>query len=431
MNLPGPASLPARRGNVATFLLVGALWCLSPMPLHAAPACVEADMATGTGAPTSPARGGIGGTGDRAESGSMGGTGSVASGGIGGTGSVAEGGMGGTGIVGTVTGFGSVCVNGLEVDYNPTTPATRNGMPVKVAELALGQVIAIDAEHGEKGWVARGISMLNLLEGPVTAVEPENGLLRVMGQSVRADASTRLAGLSALAEARPGMLVRVAGFRDHHGEVYATRIEATAELDQNSAIGLLTRSSTGVTTLDGLAVRADVPLPGLSGEFLLRGDWDGHAFVASETRPAPSTPFTDQTRHIIVEGLVTQGPAPGRFRIGGFELELPDGTQAGSATSSPTPGQRVIVNGHLVGKDRILAQRIDVHAWQPMYRGLPGSARNGHGSPGCDGCQTMERATPMERPHMPERPQRMEHIPMPGMNMPGMPRMTMPGMPRM
>ena len=73
--------------------------------------------------------------------------------GIGGTGAPASGpaisdrGIGGTGIVGVITGFGSVFVNGLEVAYTPTTPVTVDGVPDPDAVLRVGQLVTIVASE--------------------------------------------------------------------------------------------------------------------------------------------------------------------------------------------------------------------------------------------------------------------------------------------
>lgn len=67
---------------------------------------------------------GIGGTGQQAHDG-IGGTGISADSGIGGTGQQAQEGIGGTGIIGVITGFASVCVNGLEILYDTEMTSTR------------------------------------------------------------------------------------------------------------------------------------------------------------------------------------------------------------------------------------------------------------------------------------------------------------------
>lgn len=70
----------------------------------------------------------------------LGATGSVADRGIGGTGPMADGGLGGTGIVGTITGFASVCVNGVEVEFGPAAPVQVDGVRRTADALRTGQV---------------------------------------------------------------------------------------------------------------------------------------------------------------------------------------------------------------------------------------------------------------------------------------------------
>ena len=100
---------------------------------------------------------GIGGTGAVAGTPSgqdrgIGGTGAVAAAqdrGIGGTGAVAEAdngktggqdrGIGGTGIVGVVTGFASICVNGLEVLYDDSLPVALEDGWARPDALRVGQ----------------------------------------------------------------------------------------------------------------------------------------------------------------------------------------------------------------------------------------------------------------------------------------------------
>src|SRR5213075_3081748 len=89
-----------------------------PIVLQAAPACVSQNDAGTSEVPVIQAPGGTGGTG-------------VAPGGVGGTGIGSEsdnGGIGGTGIVGTITGFASICVNGLEVHFSNDVPVSENGI---------------------------------------------------------------------------------------------------------------------------------------------------------------------------------------------------------------------------------------------------------------------------------------------------------------
>lgn len=54
-------------------------------------------------------------------------------------------GIGGTGIVGVVTGFASICVNGLHVGYDPALPVAFGEVMAPPAALRVGQVVAISA----------------------------------------------------------------------------------------------------------------------------------------------------------------------------------------------------------------------------------------------------------------------------------------------
>ena len=75
------------------------------------------------------------------------------SGGIGGTGITAEGGIGGTGapaatelgIIGVIDGFGSICVNGVEVDYDASTPVSSNNAAVGTSALPGGVAVEVEA----------------------------------------------------------------------------------------------------------------------------------------------------------------------------------------------------------------------------------------------------------------------------------------------
>ena len=51
--------------------------------------------------------------------------------------------MGGTGIIGTITGFASVCVNGLEVEFEDDTPVEIDGTPARPSDSAARQRVRL------------------------------------------------------------------------------------------------------------------------------------------------------------------------------------------------------------------------------------------------------------------------------------------------
>jgi hypothetical protein len=145
-------------------------------------------------------------------------------------------GSGGTGAPvvhsGTVTGFGSVIVDGTPYDDSAAaaTAETIDGQPAP-ATLRLGHRIAL--ELGDSVSVARTIRLQAELRGPVDAVGADG--LRLLGQDVRVNADPRAGprtqfggGLASLADVVVGEPIEVHGFRRRVGGawiVQATRIE--------------------------------------------------------------------------------------------------------------------------------------------------------------------------------------------------------------
>lgn len=155
------------------------------------------------------------------EPGGMGGTGMRGDGGIGGTGIRAEGDVG---IIGIITGFGSICVNGVEVEYDAATPISSDGAPAAASALALGQLVAVRAVGSGAQARAREIRILDALVGRAEAVDPAAGEFQVGNQRVRLAASTVLEPNVSLAELA-GRSVRVSGLWRADGSLAATRIQ--------------------------------------------------------------------------------------------------------------------------------------------------------------------------------------------------------------
>ncbi len=152
-------------------------------------------------------------------------------GGIGGTGITADGGIGGTGIqadtdlglIGIITGFGSICVNGIEVHYGPDTPVANDGAASSPASLALGQLVAVRATVTGGQARARDIQIVDAVVGRVTAFDAAANQLQIAGQRVQLAASTVLAA-GAAPSGLAGENVRVSGLWRADGSLAATRI---------------------------------------------------------------------------------------------------------------------------------------------------------------------------------------------------------------
>ncbi|MCU0124415.1 DUF5666 domain-containing protein [Pseudomonas vlassakiae] len=356
-----------RRLNLVALVLIFGLDLGAPANVVAAPVCVSRDEVGMAGAASMQLPGGVGGTGAR--TGGMGGTGAPLQqrpGGTGGTGAPIErpGGTGGTGIVGTITGFASICVNGQEVHYAKDVPVSENGAPASSAHLAIGQVVAVEAYGTQRGLQAGRIAILNVYEGPLTALPNASGSLRVMGQPVRLAAGARVAeGL------RPGEPVRVSGLRDAAGEVVASRIERAPGLSEASAIGAIDHPG----SLQGL--KLGIPVAP-AREMLVRGQWTGSQLEVAQTRPDPSLAFAGRGQTMVIEGLVQRTQAR-QLVVGGINVTLgQDTVVVGKQPASIALDQRVRVIGVFSATHELRASRVELDDDRAEHSGAGHSGAN-------------------------------------------------------
>jgi hypothetical protein len=121
---------------------------------------------------------GIGGTGNQSEG--IGGTGVQASSGVGGTGTQANSGVGGTGIVGIITGFASICVNGLEVQYDAQTIVDIDGVSATIDALNIGQLVAIESSSKGSQLRAQRVSVSHIMVGKIEKVDAAQNTVQIM-----------------------------------------------------------------------------------------------------------------------------------------------------------------------------------------------------------------------------------------------------------
>ena len=121
---------------------------------------------------------------------------------------------------GTITGYGSIIVNGVHFDESTATLLDDDGQALARAALALGMVVQVNAgpistaPDGSSVALASQVRTQRALVGPVEAVDVAGGRLRVLGQTVLVSADTvfdeRLNG--GLAALLPGQWLEVYGF---------------------------------------------------------------------------------------------------------------------------------------------------------------------------------------------------------------------------
>ncbi len=329
---------------------------------------------------------GIGGTGRGDPEDGIGGTGRERDG-LGGTGaSATREGPGGTGLFGTLTGFGSLCVNGHEVILDPATPVALHGASASTDVLRVGQVLWLEARERDGALHATRVDVILAAAGPIEAIRAGGALLQVDGRSIALlDDALVVDGRSGLpvevAALEVGHVVEVSGLVGGDGVVFASRVERRplrrprielpdpAELARRAGLarvsveGFVRRGPEGDLRVGSfaLALAPDAaPAAALAADtrVLVQGLHHG-AVVAVETIRLPSPPKPPPVPPAIQPGGVVAPPqgrseppslAPGRA--------APKPAPAPSPRPAPAPNRRP----KTPGADRIRPVPGDVKA---------------------------------------------------------------------
>ncbi len=127
---------------------------------------------------------------------------------------------------GPITGFGSVFVNGVEIEIPSGTRIEVEGESKTEQELRIGMVVKVEWEKDASGRAAaKSIKYADDVQGPAQNIDPVAGTLTVLGQTVIVDRLTMFEHTTGLSGLKNGDIVEVSGLRDANGAIRATRIE--------------------------------------------------------------------------------------------------------------------------------------------------------------------------------------------------------------
>lgn len=270
----------------------------------------------------------------------------------GGGGDVAGVGTGGTGSfsVGTVTGFGSVFVNGVRYEDNGARLVDDDGT-VKVLgtddnPLKVGMAVEVTGSVDDSGTVrsATQIAYGAEIKGPVTAVDATAGTFTVFGITVRTTTTTVYDNFGGVATLATGNVVEVHGQPDTNGRIVATYVEREAtsvaafvagdgEYRLRGAVASLSGSSPAYAfTLRGVAIRTNAstefdgaPANGVSVSVRLDPTQQGDGSYLAERLKVRSANYGDSSAagEGEVEGYVSDfTSAASAFRVAGYAVRL-------------------------------------------------------------------------------------------------------------
>jgi Domain of unknown function (DUF5666) len=286
----------------------------------------------------------------------------------------AGGGIGGTGYVssGTITGFGSIVVNGVEFDTGNALviiggrPAGSGNQAV-LGNLDLGQVVVIEATVNQTvspGSASRVMFTPNV-KGPaaeIISIDPTIKKVIVLGQTIIIDETTVLrdTSLEALAV---NNFVEVSGLMDATGVIQATYVKKKADsfapLTEVEVKGFVQDLDSTAKTfrLSDLAVyygQADIgrlagSSPAANQLVHVRGtigpEW---RLEATKVEPADESRMASAER-LDLEGFITEFISSSDFRMGSEKVQADGNTQfVGGGSEDLELGARIRVRGRMV-----------------------------------------------------------------------------------
>ena len=306
-------------------------------------------------------------------------------------------GIGGSGRVasGSITGFGSIFVNGVEFE---TDSATFNvdGDSGTQDDLAIGMIVNVNGSINDDGitGIATHVDFDDQLQGPVTLLSEidADGVSRtfsILGINVIINSTTTVFDISGKSNIPVNTVfdfdtiannnnVEINGFFDSSNNLLATRMELkNISFDANSIVEIkgIISSLIGTTfNIGGLIIDAssatldDLPNGLVTGVFVeAKGTYNSNTNTLTATKVEAEDDGFDDTDEFEVEGLITDYVNDSNFKINGIAVN------ADSAKREPTTlilsndirveAEGAIINGVLIA-DKIKAREgsIKIHA---------------------------------------------------------------------
>lgn len=294
---------------------------------------------------------------------------------------------------GTVTGFGSILVNGkkfetegvsVSIDDQPSNPCTVS--PVNRCGLQEGMTVKVSGSFSGPTNQAVNIVQDDILDGPITSVDGANTQFAVLGQTVLVDDTTKFDSGLNFAALVAGNVVEVSGFLKSDGVILASFIERKALVGDCSLtceVKGVAKNHNHATTrfeIGGLTVIYNnstlidnsLPLPNGSNWNDLFVEVKGVSLVGSTLtatrveRENDGVGIGNVVDEFEVEGFVTQAGTPTgniiTFTIGTTQVQTTANTEfRGGTVDEIVVGAKMSAEGRFDGST-LIAKHVKFHA---------------------------------------------------------------------
>jgi len=277
---------------------------------------------------------------------------------------------------GTITGFGSVIVNGVTYDTSSAT-FSIDGSDGMQSDLAVGDVIVLRGTINDDGTspTAASVTFDDAVEGPISAIDSDTQTFTVLGQLVRIDADTSFddsISTASLDGLSVDDVVEVSGFFLADGSISATRIELKPAGGELEVTGIVADVAGTTFNINDLVVDFGSAMinnfPGGAPENGQRVEAKGDALGGSGELIATEVEFKggnlgDDGDRAELEGFITRFDSATDFDVEGVPVTTNAQTVFENGTSADLALNRKIeVEGDIDAAGVLVATKIEIKA---------------------------------------------------------------------
>ncbi len=276
----------------------------------------------------------------------------------------------GTTSVGTITGFGSIIVNGIE--YATSGAQIRiDDQPAAESQLHVGDVVTVTGtvNADERTGTASEVTFSSDARGSIAQVNAASGSFIVLGQTIQVTGDTVFdEGLPSpdVSGLQPGTSVQVSGFADAAGGLIASRIEPAAVNASLQVKGALQALDTGARTFRINTLSIDYSQARVSGQLVSGGGVTvqgtaisaGGTLVATDVVAAPAVVGAANERGQFA-GVITSFVSNSDFTVEGQRIATDPHTQFVLHGAVLGPDIEVSVRGTFNAAGILLATQVE------------------------------------------------------------------------
>src|SRR6266849_6731955 len=274
-------------------------------------------------------------------------------------------GTGGSGVTtfGTITGFGSVIVNGVEFSTSGAT-IVRDDVPATQSDLRVGMVVTVSGTHSGSSGDATRIEVDDAVKGFVESISTDGSHWVVMGQTVLVDDQTRFEN---------GAVPIAGDFAEVHGLVNAAGVIAAGFIEKKTAPfpafevkGFVNNHNDASKTFQigaltvnyASAIINDMPNPAMTSWNGLLVEVKGNTCTGTApvcgtlnaTKVQPNGPQMQNAAEFEIEGFVTSVISATEFVVGSQRVVITGSTRfEGGVSTDIAVGVKLEVEGVLAG----------------------------------------------------------------------------------